>query len=77
MPAKATRLSFGEAIAKIGEKNLQVVVMDADLGKSTMTGEFQKKFVPCLSLVVLNLYVIFLYANKDSFLKMIDAISAL
>jgi len=39
--------------------------------------EFQKKIVPCLSLVVLNLYVIFLYVNKDSFVKMIDAISAL
>jgi len=44
MATKATRQSFGEAIAKIGEKNLQVVVMDADLGKSTMTGEFARKF---------------------------------
>lgn len=44
MATKATRQSFGETIAKIGEKNPQIVVMDADLGKSTMTGEFAKKF---------------------------------
>ncbi len=44
MAFKATRQSFGEAVASIGEKNLQIVVMDADLGKSTMTGDFSKKF---------------------------------
>ena len=44
MAVKATRQSFGETIAKVAEKNLEVVVMDADLGKSTMTGEFRKKF---------------------------------
>jgi len=44
MAYKATRQSFGETVARIAEKNLQVVVMDADLGKSTMTGEFAKKF---------------------------------
>ena len=44
MPAKATRQSFGEAVARLGESNHQIVVMDADLGKSTMTGAFQKRF---------------------------------
>lgn len=44
MAAKASRQSFGEAVARMGEKNPHIVVMDADLGKSTMTGEFQKKF---------------------------------
>ena len=44
MALKATRNSFGETIAKLAEKNMQIVVMDADLGKSTMTGEFAKKF---------------------------------
>src|SRR6266480_715698 len=44
MAIKASRQSFGEAVAKLGEKNHQIVVMDADLGKSTMTGEFAKKF---------------------------------
>lgn len=44
MSAKTTRQSFGEAIVKVGEKNPQVIVIDADLGKSTMTGEFAKKF---------------------------------
>lgn len=44
MAAKASRQSFGEAIARIGETNPNVMVMDADLGKSTMTGAFAKKF---------------------------------
>ncbi len=42
--AKATRASFGEAVVKLAEKNSNVVVMDGDLGKSTMTGEFEKRF---------------------------------
>ena len=44
MATKASRQSFGEEIVRLGEKNPQIVVMDADLGKSTMTGEFKKKF---------------------------------
>ncbi len=44
MAAKSTRQSFGETVAQIAQTNQQVVVMDADLGKSTMTGEFMKKF---------------------------------
>ncbi|OGS05582.1 MAG: hypothetical protein A3G41_04730 [Elusimicrobia bacterium RIFCSPLOWO2_12_FULL_59_9] len=41
---KATRDAFGEAIAALGEKNPRIVVLDADLGKSTMTGAFMKRF---------------------------------
>ena len=41
---KASRQSFGEALAAIGEKNQALVVLDADLGKSTSTGAFMKKF---------------------------------
>ncbi|OGR89459.1 MAG: hypothetical protein A3A86_03405 [Elusimicrobia bacterium RIFCSPLOWO2_01_FULL_60_11] len=44
MGGKATRQSFGEAVAALAETNPNIVVMDADLGKSTMTGTFQKKF---------------------------------
>ncbi|MEN3038382.1 MAG: transketolase family protein [Candidatus Kryptonium sp.] len=44
MPAKATRLSFGEALEELGEKNRDVVVLDADLSKSTMSIKFAKKF---------------------------------
>lgn len=44
MATKATRQSFGEAVAKLGETNPNIVVLDADLSKSTMTGEFAKKF---------------------------------
>ncbi len=44
MAAKATRLAFGEALVEIGEKNPNVVVLDADLSKSTMTCLFADKF---------------------------------
>ncbi len=42
--AKASRQSFGEAVARLGETNHNIVVMDSDLGKSTNTGAFMKKF---------------------------------
>ena len=41
---EATRASFGEAIVELGEKNPNIVVIDADLSKSTMTGNFAEKF---------------------------------
>ena len=40
----ATRQSFGEALEKLGETNKNVVVLDADLAKSTKTSLFAKKF---------------------------------
>ena len=40
----ATRQSFGEALADLGEKNDKVVVLDADLSGATKTGIFAKKF---------------------------------
>jgi len=42
--AKATRASFGKMVVELGEKNPNIVVIDADLSKSTMTGEFAEKF---------------------------------
>jgi len=44
MPAKATRVSFGEALEELGERNPDIVVLDADLSKSTMSIKFAKKF---------------------------------
>ena len=41
---KATREAYGEALAELGQKNPNVVVLDADLSKSTKTVEFKKKF---------------------------------
>lgn len=41
---KATRQSYGEALASIGEKNKNIVVLDADLSSATKTSEFAKKF---------------------------------
>src|SRR6202051_5203353 len=53
MPAKtkyelklgaATREAFGKALVELGRTNPSVVVLDADLSKSTYTAEFGKKF---------------------------------
>ncbi len=40
----ATRAAYGKALAELGEEHQDVVVLDADLSKSTMTAEFAKKF---------------------------------
>ena len=40
----ATRQAYGEALVEIGEKNKDLIVMDADLSKSTMTASFSKAF---------------------------------
>jgi transketolase len=42
--AKATRQSFGEALARLGAENPEIVVLDADLSKSTKSDLFAKKF---------------------------------
>lgn len=39
---KATRESYGKALAELANSNKDVVVLDADLSKSTKTAEFQK-----------------------------------
>lgn len=40
----ATREAYGNALLKLGEINQNVVVLDADLSKSTKTAGFAKKF---------------------------------
>lgn len=40
----ATRQSYGEALAKLGDENEKVVVLDADLSKTTKTEIFAKQF---------------------------------
>ena len=40
----ATRQSYGEALAKIGKENKNIVVLDADLSGSTKTSIFAKEF---------------------------------
>ena len=42
--SKATRLSFGEALAELGSTDHDIVVLDADLSKSTQSQLFAKKF---------------------------------
>ena len=41
---QATRQSYGEELAKLGEENENIVVLDADLSGSTKTEMFAKKF---------------------------------
>ncbi len=40
----ATRDAYGNALVKLGETNPHIVVLDADLSKSTKTAAFSKKF---------------------------------
>ena len=40
----ATRQSYGEELAKLGEDNEKIVVLDADLSSATKTGIFAEKF---------------------------------
>jgi transketolase len=42
--SKATRVSFGEELARLGDINSNIVVFDADLAKSTQSMMFAKKF---------------------------------
>lgn len=41
---KATRIAYGEALAKIGKENSKIVVLDADLAHATMTAKFEEAF---------------------------------
>lgn len=38
----ATREAYGKALAKLGQENEKIVVLDADLSKSTKTADFKK-----------------------------------
>src|SRR5581483_9896967 len=40
----ATREAYGQALVELGTKNPNVVVLDADLAKSTFSAKFQEKF---------------------------------
>ncbi|MGL5123547.1 MAG: transketolase family protein [Fusobacteriaceae bacterium] len=44
MAKKSTRQAYGEALVELGKLNKDVVVLDADLTKSTKTALFQKEF---------------------------------
>ena len=40
----ATRQAYGDTLLELGEKNKDIVVLDADLSKSTTTAKFGKKY---------------------------------
>jgi len=42
--SKSLRVAYGEALAKLGETNKNIVVLDADLAHATMTSLFAAKF---------------------------------
>lgn len=42
--SKATRQAFGESLARLGAEHSEIVVLDADLAKSTKSEIFGKKF---------------------------------
>ncbi len=44
MEKKSTRQAYGETLVKLGKENNDVVVLEADLSKSTMTAYFKKEF---------------------------------
>ncbi|MCX7903924.1 MAG: transketolase family protein, partial [Caloramator sp.] len=44
MPNLATREAYGKALVELGKENKNVVVLDADLSKSTKTADFAKVF---------------------------------
>ena len=44
MSNTATREAYGKALVELGRENKDVVVLDADLSKSTKTAEFAKEF---------------------------------
>ncbi|MEW6243556.1 MAG: transketolase family protein [Bacillota bacterium] len=44
MAGKATREAYGEALVELGAVYEELVVLDADLSKSTMTAKFQKVY---------------------------------
>jgi transketolase len=44
MPPKASRAAFGEALLELGARDERIVVLDADLSKSTMTARFAKTY---------------------------------
>jgi len=44
MPAKASRVAFGEALLDLGARDERIVTLDADLSKSTMTAKFAKTY---------------------------------
>ena len=51
----ATRESYGNALAELGAKNPNVVVLDADLAAATKTGVF-KIFIYFLNTSVFSLF---------------------
>ena len=40
----STRQAYGDALVKLGRENKDIIVMDADLSKSTMTAGFKAEF---------------------------------
>jgi transketolase len=75
----ATREAFGRAVAELGHVNKDIVVLDADLSKSTMTTyfakEFPERFIEC-GIAEANMVAIaggLAYAGKIPFVSSFSA----
>ena len=44
MKMQSQRQAYGETLLKLGEENKNIAVLDADLGKSTMSWDFSQKY---------------------------------
>jgi transketolase len=44
MEKQSLRKAYGEALVELGKQNPEVVALEADLGKSTMSCLFKEKF---------------------------------
>ena len=44
MTKMATRDAYGQALVELGRENENIVVLDADLSKSTKTADFRKNY---------------------------------
>jgi transketolase len=78
-PGPATREAFGQALVELGRENKDIVVVDADLSKSTMTvyfaKEFPDRFVSC-GIAEANMVAIgagLAYAGKIPFVSSFSA----
>ena len=74
---KATREAYGNALAAVGAKNKNIVVLDADLSKSTKTNVFKEQFPDrFFNVVPLNKFAM-QFAIQNSMLRYVLPMQAL
>ena len=51
----ATRAGFGEEILKLGKENPDILVIDADIGKSCKTGDFRRNYLQSIMTIRISM----------------------